>query len=166
MFDNRYLTLLFQLGPTSNHVFRQEFSSMSSLDQSESRSLSANAFESEERRTSPSMPRLPPPTPAPGGQTTPSFMSTPRSLPPPASNDPSQSPMQSNAQRSSKSPSDDVSISSTLRLPSITRHGYLVEDGSRAQLPLVPGSPGSESQLPSASNADAGTVPSTATAQR
>lgn len=139
---------------------------MSSLDQSESRSLSANAFELDERRTSPSMPRLPPPTPVPGGQTTPSFMSTPRSLPPPASNDPSQSPMQSNAQRSSKSPSDDISISSTIRLPSITRHGFLVEDGSRGQLPPVPGSPGSESQPPNAQTADAGTAPSTATAQR
>lgn len=134
----------------------QEFTSTSSLDQVDARSMPANAFELEERRTSSSIHRLPPPAPVPVGQSTPAFMPTPRSLPPPSSNDTSQSPMPStsSAQRSSKSPPDDVSISSTIRLPSITRHGFLVEDGSRGQQATGPGSPGAEGQQPGAADPD------------
>lgn len=90
-------------------------------------------------------------------QSTPSFMSTPRSLPPPLPTDPSQSPLPSAAsvQRSSKSPSEDLSVNPAIRLPSITRHGFLVEDGTRGQLPAGPGSPVLDSQLIKVPSSDA-----------
>ena len=86
--------------------------------------------------TSPAQNRMSLPLPITVTQSAPPFVSAPRSLPPPLGLDPSESPSQP-SQSMSKSPVDDGS-GAALRLPSITRHGFLVDGVPRSTVGQSP----------------------------
>lgn len=97
-----------------------------------------NPFEIDYKSTSPSAPRMPLPIAASAPPQIPGFLSTPRSLPPPLPFDSSNSPVRPtpSSESTSRSPPDDHSSAAAVRLPSITRHGFLVDQGVRN--PAIP----------------------------
>lgn len=91
-----------------------------------------NNFEGDMSRISPSLNRLPPPVPSSLGhtQSAPAFLSAPRTHATSLTTELSASPVQS-PPNSNRSPIDDGN--SALRLPSITRQGFLVDGVARPQ---------------------------------
>lgn len=83
--------------------------------------------------------RLPLPLPVTISQSVPALADAQQSLPPLTPFSPfAHTPPKLSISRPDKPPLVDLSSGSALRLPSITRHGLLVEDASRSQ--LIPGS--------------------------
>lgn len=104
------------------------------------------------------MTRLPPPLPSNMShtQSAPAFMSISRQIPSAVSTEPSASPGQLSP-GPNRSPIEEGS--DAIRLPSITRHGFLVDGMARqtGKLPFSPGSDhsrGVESRVPELSNQD------------
>ncbi|KAK5957949.1 hypothetical protein OHC33_001139 [Knufia fluminis] len=112
-------------------------------------SASSSALGLEQKAGSPDVGKPPLPLPIPLAHLGQSFTSPQKPLPPPpspfeASLSPSRS--KSSIPRSDMSTPEDLSVNAALRLPSITRQGFLVEDASLGQRNQRSVTAGSEAQ--------------------